>query len=66
MKLYGAIDLHSNDNVTVIRSEKKRILLRRKVCANWSVFDRPGHAPLFSIGRCRILVRTSHPSGSRL
>ena len=28
-------------------------------------FDLLGYAPLFSIGRCRILVRTSHPSGSR-
>ena len=32
---------------------------------NSSGFDRVSYAPLFSIGRCRILVRTSHPSGSR-
>ena len=32
---------------------------------NSSTFDRLSHAPLFSIGRCRTLVRTSHPSGSR-
>ena len=47
------------------RSRGEDFLVLLPSYLNSSGFDRVSYAPLFSIGRCRFLVRTSHPSGSR-
>ena len=39
MKLYGAIDLHSNNNVTVLIDEQDQVVYRKRLANDLSLID---------------------------
>jgi len=49
MKLYGAIDLHSNNNVTVLIDEQDQVVYQ-KAAAQRSAIDHPASCQAIGIG----------------